>query len=541
MRHEISRTGTRPFPPSVSSNNNTPAPIGPPREIALRLDKAAQATWAALWGGAFAFAAGPAGGQSLPEAVALAYETNPTLSLQRQQVRLTDEAFVQARSGYRPQLNASATTSYSATTVKAGRTGLVDTNGDGAPDTSVGVSGVNERNFGNASITLIQPLYTGGRTAAAISAAEADILAARETLRDAEAGVLQAVVLAYADVRRDIRIVDVREKDVTTLSRQLDEAQATFDAGLVTGTDVAQARARLGTSRAQLAAARSQLEISRGMFAQVIGREPDNLEPKPSLEALLPQSLDDAFAHAEAENGRLRSAEMTALAARKRIEVAKAQRRPTISLRGSSGYSGQIDPFATDRLAQNVTASLTTTFPLYSGGLYASQVRQAVERSAMDETRVELTRRQIRQATRQAWSQLQAARAAVSTNGEVVKAATIATMGVRLEYEVGLRNTLDVLNAELELRNAELSLINARRDEYVASSAVLSAIGHLGVQTLSPDLAIYDSAASFERAHHDGLWALWDTTMRSLDELGPARSSAPIHRPPEPEHPAPSG
>lgn len=507
----------------------------------MRFGRSARGAWAAMAGGAWALAGGPAAGQSLPEAVALAYETNPTLRLQRQQVGLMDEAFVQARSGLRPQLNASSTATYSATTVNAGRSGLVDTNGDGVPDTSVSGSGVTERNFASASITLIQPLYAGGRTAAAISVAEADILAARETLRDTEAAVVQTVVQAYADVRRDMKVVEVREKDVATLARQLEEAQATFDAGIVTGTDVAQAKARLGTSHAQLAAAHSQVEISRGALAQIIGREPDDLTPKPSLEALLPQGLGDAIAHAEAESGRLRSAEMTVLASRKRVDVAKAQRRPTISLRGSTGYSGQIDPFSADRLAQNVTVSLTTTFPLYSGGLYASQVRQAVERNGMDETRLELTRRQVRQATRQAWNQLQAARAAVVANTDVVKAAGIAAIGVRLEYEVGLRNTLDVLNAEQELRNAELALIIARRDEYVASAAVLSAIGHLGAQTLSPQLALYDAAAPFERTHHGGLWAPWEATLRSLDGMGPARPSVPMHRPPEPEHPTPTG
>lgn len=115
-----------------------------------------------------------------------------------------------------------------------------------------------------------------------------------------------------------------------------------------------------------------------------------------------------------------------------------------------------------------------------------------------------------------------------------MKAANIATVGVRLEYEAGLRNTLDLLNAELELRNA-------RRDEYAASAAALSTVGHLRAQTLSPTLAFYDSAASFEQVHHDGLWAPWDAPLRTLDGLGSAPSSAPMHRPLEPEHPAQTG
>ncbi|MBW0152158.1 MAG: TolC family protein, partial [Phenylobacterium sp.] len=129
----------------------------------------------------FSLGSAPAFGETLEEAIALAYETNPTLLAQRSQVRVLDESYVQARAGLRPQLSASSTASYSNTSVNAGRGGLVDTNGDGIPDTNLTGSGVTERNFGNASVSVTQPVYTGGRTIASMSAAAADILSARET------------------------------------------------------------------------------------------------------------------------------------------------------------------------------------------------------------------------------------------------------------------------------------------------------------------------------------------------------------------------
>src|SRR3954470_16562421 len=65
----------------------------------------------------FLCAAGLAGGlagasavhaESLADAIALAYKTNPTLQNQRAQLRITDETYVQARAGYRPQVNIQA-------------------------------------------------------------------------------------------------------------------------------------------------------------------------------------------------------------------------------------------------------------------------------------------------------------------------------------------------------------------------------------------------------------------------------------------------
>src|ERR1700761_3095261 len=112
--------------------------------------------------------------ESLADAIALAYKTNPTLLNQRAQLRITDETYVQARAGYRPQVNVQ---------VDATRQDYVQQTTDS----------------GSAFITAQQPLYTGGRTASAVSAAEADILSGRETLRGTEASVLQQVIQAYAD------------------------------------------------------------------------------------------------------------------------------------------------------------------------------------------------------------------------------------------------------------------------------------------------------------------------------------------------------
>src|SRR3546814_6254987 len=90
-------------------------------------------------------------GETLADAIARAYESNPTLAAQRAQVKLTDEAYVQARAGLRPQVNASSTASYSRTAVNAGRGTFVATNGDGIPDPASTGSGMTSANLAHAS------------------------------------------------------------------------------------------------------------------------------------------------------------------------------------------------------------------------------------------------------------------------------------------------------------------------------------------------------------------------------------------------------
>jgi outer membrane protein len=60
------------------------------------------------WAGAVMLAVSghPAGAQSLEEALARAYVSNPTIESQRAQLRAIDELVPQALSGYRPTVEA---------------------------------------------------------------------------------------------------------------------------------------------------------------------------------------------------------------------------------------------------------------------------------------------------------------------------------------------------------------------------------------------------------------------------------------------------
>ncbi len=79
----------------------------------------------------------------------------------------------------------------------------------------------------------------------------------------------------------------------------------------------------------------------------------------------------------------------------------------------------------------------------------------------------------------QAWQGYQTAVAGLTAIRSQIDAAQSAYDGVRAEYQVGDRTTLDVLNAEQELLNAKVNLVKAQRDEIVAEYALKAATGTL--------------------------------------------------------------
>ena len=460
--------------------------------------------------------AAPALADTLADALNLAYQTNPTLRSERAQLRSLDESYIQARAGLRPQVSGSVEFDYTK-----------------SPSTLQ-----SEDKDASASLSLAQPIYTGGSATAQMRAAMDDILSGRQKLRETEAQVMAQVIQAYVDVRRDQEGVRIAQDNIDALRRQLDETDARFKVGDLTRTDQAEAEARMAAGQAQLAIAQGQLAVSRSNYVAVVGQSPGDLAPEPALTGL-PATVDEAFTVADHENGGILAADFAERAAAQRVAEAKAANRPNVSVRATYGYTGLVNvqnPYLAELYpqipgvyAQNVTASAVFTQPFYTGGMNSSRIREALEDDNVQMIAIDTARRSTVQAVAQAWAQLLATRAGVIAYQKQVDADKVAFEGARLEAQGGLRSTIDVLNEEQELHSAEFSLVGAVHDEYVAEASVLSAMGRLEARNLGVSDTLYDPAKSFKKVVNGGIGLPWNGVVAAVDALGaPAAPKAGV-------------
>ncbi|WP_374274936.1 TolC family outer membrane protein [Brevundimonas sp.] len=458
--------------------------------------------------------------QSLQDAIALAYRTNPTLLAQRANQRALDETYVQARSGLRPTLSVSGGAGYSYRDLPdTPPTPGFDFDGDGIEDFpgDPGSDNISDGTSASVGVSLNQNLYTGGRIAHGINAAEASVLAGRENLRDVEQEVMQSVIQAYVDVLRDEEVLVIRRDNIAVLQRQLEESNARFEVGEITRTDVAQSEARLAQSESDLAVAEAQLSVSRAAFAAVVGQAPATLEATPALPPA-PTDFDVALDSGLVRNPALAAAEYNLRAAEAQVAQTRAEYRPSVGLSASLGNSfDSLSNLDLNDSSREFSATANISVPLFTGGLNASRVAQALERANAAQIGVEGQRRNVLQLVSSAYAQVIAARSTLQAGEEAVRAATIAAEGVRQEAQVGLRTTLDVLNQELELRAAQVTLANARRNEYVAQAALLAAMGQLSGASLAP-VEAYDPADNFQRVRNRGA-VPWEFLVESLDRI----------------------
>lgn len=421
---------------------------------------------------------------SLFEAMELAYTSNPVLLAERAGQRATDEAVPQAVAGWRPTLNGQGTYGYT----------------DSETRTSLGVTQSTYEPL-TGSLTLSQNIFSGGRTLYGSRQARESVKAGREALRSAEQETLLSTVATYMDVLRNEALVELQEKNVSVLNRELEATEDRFRVGELTRTDVAQAEARLSLSEATYISSQVELVGSRSAYARIVGREPGTLDAPPPLPTL-PASQAEAMELAISNNPSLAAVRHAERASNYAVTVAKGALLPSLSVQASYAYSDN----PTAAIDRNEEASITAilSVPLYQGGAEYSQVRQAKQTHAQNRLNVASTLRQVEEAVVNAWEQLRLTQASIRSNSAAVRANEIALEGVRQEFQVGSRSTLDVLNAEQELVDAQVSLVRSHRDEYVAGYSLISATGQLSAQKLNLNVQIYDPKTNYDEV--SGSW-----------------------------------
>jgi outer membrane protein len=416
-----------------------------------------------------AFAATAVRAESLPEALAKAYQTNPHLNAERARQRGTDENVPQALAGYRPQILASLSGG-----LQAVRNLL--------PDNTVQSATLKPWQIG---VTVTQVLFNGFKTANSVRVAELQVQSGREALRNVGQGVLLDAVTAYTNVLANQTLVEAQRANVAFLRETQGITQKRLNAGDVTPTDTAQAEARLNRGLADLNAAEVNLAISQATYAQVIGNPPAQLRPAETVDRYLPRSRDDATNLAFREHPAVIAAGFDVDVASTTIRVAESSLMPSVTVQGNASHSSQSDPtlgtFGTDQAS--IIGQLNQ--PIYDGGTAASQTRQAKEVAAQSRLVLDQVRNQAKTAAISAWVANEGAKIAVTASESEVRAATVALAGVQKEAAGGQRTTVDVLNSQQDLISAKARLIGAQRDRVIASYTLLSAIGRLDVKTLS--------------------------------------------------------
>jgi outer membrane protein len=421
----------------------------------------------------------PPAAHSLMGILQWVYDNNPSLNAARAEYRAVQEKLPQAYANFKPVLAARAGVLVSRT--EGNQFGFGGAGG-AAPMQGAGTNadGTTSKEI---ALTLDQPIFRGGRSVAQLDGAKHVIAAQEAILLQTTQDILLETARIYMDVQRDQALLELAENNMDVISSRLEETQARFDAGELTLTDVAQAKARLAAGRANLVSAQGSLRASLARFEKIVGFRPDRQLDRPVLYLPIPASLEELERKTLESNPALLAADSVYNASEADQDRAFGELLPEIGF--TAEWSKTYDPqpgLQPDQ--ENKSFGVSARIPLYQAGAVRSRIREAGEISAQRKLEAEDTRNLARQNAAISWEEYQSSIAEVDARQSQIEAAALAREGVSAEELAGTRTILDTLDAEQEYLQAQVDLITAQRNAVVSRFSVLSNYGGLTPENL---------------------------------------------------------
>ena len=322
-----------------------------------------------------------------------------------------------------------------------------------------------------------------------VAQAEADYQAAQQDL-------MERVAQRYFDVLGAQDDLEAQQVALISVSRQLDQAEARYQIGLIAVTDVEEARASHDSTAAAVIAAKRTLASTLELLREIIGDPFDFLaRPIEPFEMANPDPISEErwVEMALRQNLSLVSSRLAADIALENASIARGGHFPTLDLMGSAGKldSNGIDTFddgspagGTTLMQKQRLIGIQLTFPIYSGGLVSSQVRQAVYQHRAAKERLERVARQTEHDARDAYLGVLSEISRVKALHRAVESNLIALRATESGYEAGTRTAVDVLQSRQQWVQAQTDYAHSRYAYMLNVIKLQQAAGTLSEQSL---------------------------------------------------------
>jgi NodT family efflux transporter outer membrane factor (OMF) lipoprotein len=319
-----------------------------------------------------------------------------------------------------------------------------------------------------------------GKNRAALKASVSDEAATRADLAEARLTLSAAVALDYADLARLGAERDAAAEAVRNRQETSHLTAERVENGLDTRAELKQAEANTPSSEADVEALDEQILLTRHRIAALLGEGPDRgLDvAMPKTEAVKAFGLPaDLRLHLVGRRPDIVAARLRAEAASRRIDVAKAQFYPDITL---NAYVGQ-QSLGLSQLFNPAAAigsfGPAITLPIFEGGRLRGQYRGARADYAAAVSAYDATLTQALQDVADASASAQSAARQLADRRAALTAGEQAYAVARERYQGGLSPYVSVLSAENALIEERRAYADAQSRAFSLDIALIRALG----------------------------------------------------------------
>ncbi len=379
-----------------------------------------------------------------------ALASDPVYQAARAQYQANVEKLPQARAGYLPFVSGSAN-AYRNYNER-----------DGTDDLDYSTRGY--------SVSLSQPIFRLGNWIA-ISQAEKVMLQAEATLATSGQDLIVRVAQAYFDVLLAQDNVALSDAQKRAISEQLAQAKRNFEVGTATIVDTLEAQARYDQAVAKEVLDANDLEVKKRALQQLIGKVPEGLKPlgeKLDLQRPKPDNIEEWVTAANDSSLAVAVAKAAYEIASQEIDRAKSGHYPTLDLNAVYNYnktpaSSLGEAFTGANVtSKNAQVGVVLSVPIFAGGGTQSRVREAIALRDRTQQDLENTQRTVAQAVRQNFLAVTNGIALVRALEQALASTQSQLESSILGRDVGVRTSVDVLNAQQQVFQGRRDLQQAR-------------------------------------------------------------------------------
>jgi len=403
---------------------------------------------------------------TLSQALLQAYNENPKLNAERENIKVSKEDVKISRSQFLPSVTLSGS--------------KIQENTEKLTDRSGANSAITNVNPKTQSINIEQKIFQGFSGLADMEKSKIGLYLADAKLLKIEQDILYRAVESYSGLIFTDEKLKINQNNVNLLERQVETDQARLERGQITLADLAQSESSFAGAQAKFIQARNEAVTAKLFYEKIIGPINDlrTLDKKSDLNFEIPNDLDEAIKISKINNPNLIISKLEYEQSEKDVTIAKSHLSPSATLSFNSSRTDDVSSTINEKDKETLKA--TISWPIFNGGKNIASLSRSINLKNRNKLLFDNALKTNETNVASAWSSLQSSWSLLNSVKSQVKAAEIANEGITVEYESGLgRSTLDVIQSNSILLSSKISLADSERNYLLSQFRLLQSVGLL--------------------------------------------------------------
>ncbi len=354
-------------------------------------------------------------------------------------------------------------------------------------------------------LRLDQSFSLSGRELTAFKIADQGIKRSKHDLDVVKEGYLLTVASSYYKVLKSKKALEIADVNVARLTKHRNAAKTRLEVGEVTKTVLLRAEAELAGAQSDLIKSKNSLRLAKTTLARTVGiRENYNIkEPyietdfknkaRETLDLLTGDcqmpTLDCLTEKAFSERAEIEKLIIQKEIAENEVKYAKGSYWPNLSLEGVY-FRQENEPASSFGLNERIYGVLKLDFPFFEGGLRLAEVGEARAKLRQTEYTLSDLKHSISVEVEDSYLNLQTVSAILNQLQAEVEYALDNYHAVTKQFQYGLADSIDVIDANTLLVTAERELANAKYDYQLAILKLKRSTGTLLKTVVSSQLSV---------------------------------------------------